>query len=66
MLAPLLDIPNTLDKQKATQLTVDDWQIVNQGNTTQFVGYDALEVSDAKILKYRKVNTKGKEFYQAV
>jgi alanyl-tRNA synthetase len=44
---------------------VGDWVIVNEGNANEFVGYDSLE-TEANILKYRKVKSKGKEAYQIV
>ncbi|MBC7536452.1 MAG: alanine--tRNA ligase [Ferruginibacter sp.] len=49
----------------ATALDTEDWQIVNEGNSSSFVGYDMLETK-TKILKYRKVTGKGKELYQVV
>lgn len=59
-----------LQKQKArsraaTAIDTQDWVIVNEGDETEFVGYDELE-SQAQILKYRKVTAKGKEQYQLV
>lgn len=58
-----------LQKQKersraATELNVDDWVIVNEGNS-KFIGYDSLEVK-TKVLKYRKIKSKDKEQYQIV
>lgn len=49
----------------ATKIETGDWVIVNEGDTTDFVGYDTLE-SEVSILKYRKVNAKGKEMVQLV
>ncbi len=49
----------------ATALDTEDWQIVNEGNSKGFVGYDDLEV-ETKILRYRKVKGKGKELFQIV
>lgn len=49
----------------ATKIETGDWVIVNEGDTTDFVGYDKLE-SEVSILKYRKVNAKGKEMVQLV
>ncbi len=48
----------------ATELSVDDWQILEDGKTA-FIGYTTLETS-AKVLKYRKISSKGKEQYQIV
>ena len=58
-----------LEQQKtrsraATAMDMQDWVIVNEGETT-FVGYDKLSC-ETKILKYRKVTSKGKELYQIV
>lgn len=41
----------------------DDWVVLNDSNEINFVGYDQLE-ADVHILKYRKVNKKGKDLYQ--
>ena len=49
----------------ATALDTEDWQIVNEGNSIGFVGYDSLEVK-TKMLRYRKVSGKGKALYQIV
>ena len=49
----------------ATALDTEDWQIVSEGNSQGFVGYDSLETK-TKILRYRKVTGKGKELYQIV
>ncbi|HMQ88134.1 MAG TPA: alanine--tRNA ligase [Flavilitoribacter sp.] len=45
---------------------VGDWHTVNSGEEVQFVGYDTLQVADAKVLKYRTVQAKGKDQYQIV
>ena len=49
----------------ATAIDTGDWVIVNSSDQSEFVGYDELEV-ETEILKYRKVNAKGKEQYQIV
>ncbi|HPH84243.1 MAG TPA: alanine--tRNA ligase [Ferruginibacter sp.] len=49
----------------ATALDTEDWQIVSEGNSQGFMGYDSLETK-TKILRYRKVTGKGKELYQIV
>jgi alanyl-tRNA synthetase len=59
-----------MQKQKersraATAIDTEDWVVVDEGKTNEFVGYDALE-SEAKVLKYRKVKSKAKEAYQIV
>jgi len=51
--------------RSATALDTEDWQIVNEGNSIGFVGYDSLEVK-TKILRYRKVSGKGKQLFQIV
>ena len=58
-----------MEKQKArsraaTEIDMSDWVIVEKGST-QFVGYSTLE-TESKLLRYRKVKTKGKELYQFV
>ncbi len=49
----------------ATTLDTEDWVEVNPILSSQFVGYDTLEVT-SKIVKYRKVTAKGKTQYQIV
>ena len=49
----------------ATSLDTDDWQILDTETKNSFVGYDSLE-SQTKVLQYRKVSNKGKDFYQIV
>ncbi|MCR4811879.1 MAG: alanine--tRNA ligase [Bacteroidales bacterium] len=43
----------------------DDWVELQPGVEEQFVGYDTL-TADVKIVRYRKVKTKDKEFFQLV
>jgi alanyl-tRNA synthetase len=59
-----------MQKQKersraATAIDTEDWVMLNEGNTNEFVGYDTLQTK-AKVLRYRKVKAKGKEAYQLV
>ncbi|WP_423149256.1 alanine--tRNA ligase [Rubrolithibacter danxiaensis] len=59
-----------LEEQKnrsraATAVDTGDWVILKNSDETEFIGYDEL-VSEAHILKYRKVSAKGKEQYQLV
>jgi alanyl-tRNA synthetase len=60
-----------MQKQKersraASTVDTGDWVMVNEGESnSQFVGYDYLE-TNAKILRYRKVKSKGKDLYQLV
>ena len=56
-----------MNKQKerarsAASLETSDWVEVNNGDE-EFVGYDEYECP-TRILKYRKVKQKGKEYYQ--
>jgi len=56
-----------MQKQKqrsraATTIDTEDWVVLHEGNSNEFIGYDQLE-AEAKILKYRKVKSKGKEAY---
>ncbi len=59
-----------MQKQKtrsraATSLDTEDWVVLDENAQTKFVGYDSLEAA-AKVIKYRKVKTKEKEFYHIV
>ena len=49
----------------ATAIDTEDWIVINENAYTEFVGYDVLEIP-TKVVKYRKVKTKGKEAYQIV
>jgi alanyl-tRNA synthetase len=64
-----LGFESELQKQKersraATKLETEDW-VELAGGETKFVGYDELE-ADVKILRYRKIKSKGKEQIQLV
>ncbi len=47
------------------KVSAGDWVQVSEGSDSEFVGYDNTS-SDAKILKYRKSEQKGKAQYQVV
>lgn len=51
--------------RKATQIKAGDWVEVRPYTQPEFVGYDRLE-SESRILRYRKVNDKGKELFHLV
>lgn len=51
--------------RKAGAIDTEDWVVVNEGASNEFVGYDSLE-ANAQVLKYRKVKAKGKEAFQIV
>jgi alanyl-tRNA synthetase len=46
-------------------LETEDWITINDLPSSKFVGYDSL-VSNAQVIKYRKVSGKGKEQYQII
>ncbi len=48
--------------RNAAAVENSDWVIINEGNEV-FTGYDNLETT-TRILRYRKVKQKNKEFYQ--
>ncbi|MEM7162135.1 MAG: alanine--tRNA ligase [Bacteroidota bacterium] len=59
-----------LEKQKdrsreATKVSAGDWTVLIEDEVQEFVGYDNISVP-VKITRYRKVNQKGKEFYQLI
>jgi alanyl-tRNA synthetase len=59
-----------MQKQKsrsraATSIDTEDWITLIENPINEFVGYDSLEVK-SKVVKYRKIKTKGKESYQIV
>ena len=49
----------------ATAIDTEDWIVLDENASTEFVGYDTLEIK-SKIIKYRKVKAKGKEAFQLV
>ena len=49
----------------AAVVDTEDWQAINASSKTEFVGYHDLFV-ETRLVKYRKVKTKGKEQYQLV
>ena len=58
-----------MDRQKqrarnAAAVETGDWIVLKDGEQ-RFVGYDATE-NDVRILRYRKVKQKGKEFFQII
>ncbi|MCK4664481.1 MAG: alanine--tRNA ligase [Bacteroidales bacterium] len=64
------EFDNEMEKQKnrsrnAAIIDAHDWTIIFDDDIEEFVGYDYLE-SKIKITKYRKIKSKGNEFYQLV
>ncbi len=60
-----LEIQKNRSRQAATMDT-DDWVILKEGTEkTEFVGYELLE-ADVEILRFRKVKTPKKEYFQIV
>ncbi len=54
------------DRSRAAgTVDAEDWITVNDVSSSEFVGYDSLEVK-TRLVKYRKVKAKGKEAYQVV
>jgi alanyl-tRNA synthetase len=49
----------------ATAIDTGDWIVINPDLEVEFVGYDDFE-AETEIIKYRKVNAKGKDQYQIV
>ncbi len=51
--------------RSAAVMETDDWVDVKEDATQEFIGYDYTE-ADVHITRYRKVKTKGKDFFQLV
>ena len=47
----------------ATVIDTEDWIVLNENAGNGFVGYENLE-TESKVLKYRKIKTKGKEIFK--
>jgi alanyl-tRNA synthetase len=68
-----VDMPGfivALDKQKersraAGKIEADDWVVLREDDVEEFIGYDYVE-ADTYLTKYRRIVTKGEEFYQLV
>lgn len=59
-----------MQKQKsrsraATTIDAGDWIVLDDYSLNEFVGYEMLEL-DTRIIKYRKIKTKGKESFQLI
>lgn len=64
------DFQQSLLEQKnrsraATGIDTEDWIVLKEKNTTEFVGYNDLLI-ETEVLRYRKVKSKAKEQYQFV
>lgn len=51
--------------RKAAEVSHTDWQEINPSDEIEFLGYEITETK-ARIVKYRKVKEKKKEFFQVV
>jgi len=51
--------------RKDAEKETDDWVILSESNKTVFTGYEKTE-DKVKIIRYRKVKSKGKELYHLV
>lgn len=51
--------------RNASTVETDDWVELLEDDHEEFIGYDFLE-TDVKLVKYRKIKSKNKEFYQLV
>ncbi|NJK95493.1 MAG: hypothetical protein HC905_11825, partial [Bacteroidales bacterium] len=43
-----------------------DWVPVNEGTESEFLGYDTIAADEIRIIRYRKVNNKGKNQFHLV
>jgi alanyl-tRNA synthetase len=59
-----MELQKNRSKQDAQKET-SDWIILNEAPEVKFVGYDQL-TAEVRILRYRKINQRGKELYQLV
>lgn len=52
--------------RSAANVETGDWVPVNSGSESNFLGYDAIVAEGIKIIRYRKVSTKGKNLFHLV
>lgn len=60
-----------MDNQKtrsrsAANVEAGDWVKVNDGPESKFLGYDTTTADNIKIMRYRKVSAKGKDYFHLV
>ena len=65
-----IEFQNALDEQKQRSRSdakkeYSDWNIIQNGETI-FSGYDVLSLQNSKLLRWRKIETKGNTNYQLV
>lgn len=51
--------------RKVAEVSTNDWVVVHEGDSTEFVGYDLL-FTEVKIFRYRQVSEKGRSYFQLV
>lgn len=50
----------------SSEVATSDWVVLAEGTDTVFTGYDSMEEENVRLLRYREIREKGKNFFEWV